>query len=62
MQIIQVANRSQLKEFINQPYRLYQNDPVWVAPLRSEMQGQFDPVKNPLLDHCTYALFLLQEI
>jgi GNAT superfamily N-acetyltransferase len=34
---------------------------MWVAPLRSEMRGQFDPEKNPLLKHCKYQLFLLIE-
>lgn len=34
---------------------------MWVAPLRSEARGQFDPQKNPLLDHCEYLLFLLED-
>jgi len=61
MQITPVTKPGQLKDFIQLPYRIYKNDPMWVAPLRSEMSGQFDPIKNPLLDHCTYALFLLQD-
>jgi ribosomal protein S18 acetylase RimI-like enzyme len=58
MEIIQVKTGQDLKEFINLPYRLYKDDPVWVAPLRSEQQAQFVPAKNPMLNHCTYALFL----
>ena len=58
MEIIEVKTKAQLQAFINFPYQLYQNDPVWVAPLRSEQAGQYVPEKNPMLNHCTYQLFL----
>ena len=54
-----VQSRKDLRDFINLPYRLYKNDPNWVAPLRSEQWAQFDPEKNPMLDHCEKVLFLL---
>ncbi len=31
------------------------------APLRSEQMAQYDARKNPMLNHCTYALFLLED-
>jgi ribosomal protein S18 acetylase RimI-like enzyme len=61
MEIIQVQTPHELKAFINFPYELYHDDPVWVAPLRSEQQAQFVPEKNPMLNHCTYTLFLARE-
>ncbi len=61
MNITQVETRKDLNTFIDLPYRLYKHDPVWVPPLRDEQQGQFDHVRNPLLDHCEYALFLLWQ-
>ena len=61
MEIIQVSTKQELKAFINFPYDLYRDDPVWVAPLRSEQAGQFRPEKNPMLNHCTYALFLAKK-
>ena len=61
MQIIQVQTPEDLKEFIELPYQLYKDDPVWVPPLRSEQEAQFVPAKNPMLDHCTYTLFLAKE-
>ncbi len=61
MNIHRVQTKADLKSFIDLPYRFYRDDPVWVPPLRSELQGQFDPKRNPLLDHCEYDLFLLQE-
>jgi ribosomal protein S18 acetylase RimI-like enzyme len=40
---------------------LYKNDKVWVPPLITELRGQFNNKINPTLDHCEYALFLLED-
>lgn len=61
MGINEVNNRFDLRAFIQFPYDLYRDDPVWVPPLRSEQWSQFDPKKNPMLDHCETELFLLKE-
>ena len=61
MEIMPVHSRSELQAFISLPYRIYRRDPVWVPPLRGEMRAQFDQQRNPLLDHCDYALFLLRQ-
>ncbi len=61
MNIKKVETKRDLDLFINLPYRLYKHDPVWVPPLRDEQRGQFDCVRNPLLEHCEYALFLLWQ-
>jgi len=61
MRIRRVESKGDLRQFINLPYRLYREDPLWVAPLRSEQRGQFDARRNPLLDHCEYQLFLLRD-
>lgn len=61
MHITRVETRHDLNLFIDLPYRLYQHDPGWVPPLKDEQRGQFDHLRNPLLDHCDYALFILWE-
>jgi ribosomal protein S18 acetylase RimI-like enzyme len=61
MNIRTVRTKQDLAEFIELPYRLYRGDPVWVPPLRDDQWNQFDPKRNPMLDHCEYALFLLQD-
>jgi hypothetical protein len=61
MNITRVETPAELNTFIDLPYQIYKNDPVWVAPLRDEQRGQFDHIRNPLLDHCDYALFMLME-
>ena len=61
MEVRKVENKGDLRRFIEFPYRLYQNDPVWVPPLRKEQWHHFDPSHNPMLNHCDYGLFLLQD-
>jgi hypothetical protein len=61
MKITEVSSQRLLKKFINLPYTLYRNDEVWVPPLRSEIYAQLDRKRNPTLDHCEYALFLLEK-
>lgn len=61
MNITRTTTPLDLSTFINLPYRLYKNDPVWVPPLRDEVRSQLDPRLNPTLDHCEYELFLLWE-
>jgi GNAT superfamily N-acetyltransferase len=61
MKITRVTTKSDLTRFIKLPYQLYKNDPVWVPPLLDEQKSQFDAKRNHTLDHCKYALFLLEE-
>ena len=61
MEIRTVQTKADLKAFVNLPYRLYRHDPVWVAPLRDEQMSQYDPARNPMLDHCKTILFLAED-
>lgn len=61
MKIQQAATPGDLRDFIRLPYEIYRDDPFWVAPLRSEVKGQFNPKKNPMLEHCDYQLLLLRD-
>ena len=61
MRIYPVKNRKDLREFIHFPYHFYSDDPLWVPPLRSEQVSQFNPKKNPMLNHCETQLFLLKD-
>jgi hypothetical protein len=46
MQIVEVKNISERKEFIRFPKELYRDDPFWIAPLDSEVDAIFDPMVN----------------
>ncbi len=61
MEVQRVENKADLRRFVELPYRLYRGDPTWVPPLRREQWAQFDPRRNPMLDHCEYDLFLLLD-
>ncbi|HPG39385.1 MAG TPA: hypothetical protein PLP19_01035 [bacterium] len=61
MELVPVAQKHDLQAFINFPYKHYQNDPVWVPPLRQEQRNLFAPQTNPFLEHCDRQLFLLKD-
>lgn len=60
--IVQQADSPRdIRLFIQFPYRLYKEDPLWIPPLRSEQKAQFNPETNLFLEHCEWQLFLLKE-
>ncbi len=61
MRILPVRSRADLRRFVDLPYRLYRDDPVWVPPLRLEQRQRVDPKRNPMLRHCTCEPFLATD-
>ena len=53
-----VKTKSELKQFIMLPYKLYGDDPLWIPPLISQEKAQFDPEKNPAYRYCDTEFFL----
>lgn len=47
MEIISVNAKNDLKKFIDLPFQIYRGDPIWIPPLRDEIAGQFDTIRNP---------------
>jgi hypothetical protein len=60
-QIQSIQNKSDWNAFVTLPYQLYQNDPLWVPPLRFEQKVRFSKKKNPMLEHCDHELFLVRK-
>ncbi|WP_371398292.1 hypothetical protein [Fretibacter rubidus] len=58
--IIPVASRAQEKAFLDLPYRIYEGEPSWRAPLRFERKEQLSPHKNPVAATLTRQLFLAE--
>lgn len=56
--IVPVSSRADLKRFIEYPYRLYRNHPVWVPPLLVSEWEAVDPKKNPALEHAEVQRYL----
>ncbi len=58
LQIVEVKNSSELKNFIRFPHTIYKNDPHWVPPLDMERKDFVNRKKNPFFRHGEAALFL----
>jgi GNAT superfamily N-acetyltransferase len=56
-----VETKADRKAFVDLPFRLYANDPNWVAPLKEEVHGLITPGKNPWFEHAEAQLFLAER-
>ncbi len=58
IQIIPLSRDARpVMRFLKVPYRVYANDPLWVAPLLSDLRRVFTD-ENPLLRHAELALWV----
>lgn len=58
VRIVPVTDESQRREFARFPWRVYRNDPYWVAPLYTDRLTLLDPAKHPFHEHADVQLFL----
>jgi len=58
IEIVEVKNKSDMRAFIDLPYRLYQNDPNFVPLLRLQMKDILDEKKNMLFGYGPHAIFM----
>lgn len=61
IRINEVANRKDLREFINFPYRLYKRHPYYVPPLRFDEEATLRKDKNPAYEYCDARLWLAYD-
>jgi GNAT superfamily N-acetyltransferase len=52
------VGRRELRAFIGLPWRLYCDEPNWVAPLRMDIKRRLDPRRNPWFEHAQAEYFL----
>ncbi|HSJ13079.1 MAG TPA: hypothetical protein VK939_01615 [Longimicrobiales bacterium] len=53
-----VRGRAELDAFVRLPWRLYRDDPHWVAPLLADVRAALDGRKHPFHRHAEIELFL----
>lgn len=53
-----VSDASERKEFLNFPYRLYKEEPLWIPPLMMEQKKLIDTAKNPFYESADLAMFV----
>jgi GNAT superfamily N-acetyltransferase len=61
IEITKVQSKADLNAFIKFPWRIYQNDPVWVPPLLIERKEFFDREKHPFFEHGQAEFFLARR-
>lgn len=57
--VVRRLDPSEIRKFIELPYRLYKNHPIWVPPLRVQMKEMFDSNKNLFMrnEHAFFMAF-----
>jgi GNAT superfamily N-acetyltransferase len=58
LEVRPVSSRRELRTFIRLPWRLYREEPNWVAPLLMELNKRLDQSKNPFFKHAEAQYFL----
>jgi GNAT superfamily N-acetyltransferase len=53
--------RRDLKRFIDLPYRLHARDPLWVPPLRRDVEALLSRSKNPFFEHAEAEYFIVER-
>jgi hypothetical protein len=55
---LDTTDRRQVRRFIDVPFRLYQNCPQWVPPLRGDVALALNRAKHPFYEHSAGDFFL----
>ena len=58
IEVLPVTSKRDLDRFIRLPYRIYEGDPYWVAPLVMDVRKAFDPSKHPFYQHSDVQPYL----
>ncbi len=61
MKIEEVKSVRDKKDFLKVPKILYKNDPNWVCPLDSEINGIFNPEQNSFYEHGSTVRWILKN-
>jgi len=58
VQVVPADGKKEFRQFLDLPYRIYDGDPNWVAPLLRDMKVMFDPKKHPFHQHSEVQPFI----
>ena len=58
VQVITADGKREFRQFLDLPYRIYEDDPNWVAPLLRDMKVMFNPDKHPFHKHSEVQPFI----
>ena len=61
MRVRTARDRRDLRRFIDLPYRLHARDPLWVPPLRRDVEALLSRSKNPFFEHAEAEYFVAER-
>ncbi len=61
VQVRPAASAADRRVFVELVWRVYEHDPAWVPPLKSEVHALIDPKKNPWFGHARAQLWLAER-
>lgn len=61
MQTIEVKDSKTIKEFLNLPYKIYQNDKNWIPHLKQDIEKVFNPEQNKAHSNGKIIRWILTE-
>ncbi len=59
--VVPIRGRQDLHRFLTLPWRIYQGNPAWVAPLLFDLKKLLDPHNHPFHRHAEVQYFLAQR-
>ncbi|MEA3335807.1 MAG: N-acetyltransferase [Chloroflexota bacterium] len=62
LRVHQVDSDSDRKKLVKFPFRLYKDDPCWVAPLIADREKELDPAHNPSFEYLEVAYFVAEAV
>lgn len=61
IEMVDTNSRSQVKQFIQIPYKLYENHPQWVPPLLIDVEVKLNRNKHPYYEHSDADFFIAYQ-
>lgn len=58
---LSAVEAAQRRAFVRLQWRFYRTDPLWVPPVRSEVEKLLDPQRNPFFQHALIQLFIAER-
>jgi hypothetical protein len=58
---LDLANRRDVRRYVDFPFQLYRESELWVPPFVGEMRAQLNPDRHPFYEHSEAAFFLALE-
>jgi len=59
--IIKLSEKKNYKEFVDVPFQLYENSPMWVPPIKDDEVKMLKPDHNPAFEFCDAAFWVAKK-